>query len=369
MRGAGDTYFSGKMLSKLARILVLANEIGSVEQTDFDNALGRLRSGVEIWLNGSAESPLLYDKNWGGLVMCGCTMNEEEKCANVFPNCPALLDQNSNFGAGFYNDHHFHYGYHIYAAAVVSKFDPAWGRKFHERVLVLVRDIVNPSADDPYFPAWRHKDWYLGFSWASGIVTISGTPNPNGRNEESSSESIAAYEAVALYGAVMTGIYSGNKDTKGMKYYENAVHLKTIGRVLLSTEISVSKTYWHVQAKRQGVARVYPDIYTPKVVGMMWSMMAQQQTWFGNQPWKSYGIQILPITSASEFRDNPEWVQEMLPIFEESCSADKVCGAQGWSILVYAAQAEIGEWEKAWRNLDKLEDLVYETPGGNGHSR
>jgi hypothetical protein len=47
----------------------------------------------------------------------------------------------------------------------------------------------------------------------------------------------------------------------------------------------------------------------------------------------------------------------------------KVCGAQGWSILVYAAQAEIGEWEKAWKNLDKLDELIYDAPGGNGHSR
>ena len=42
---------------------------------------------------------------------------------------------------------------------VASKFDQHWGRKFHERVLLLVRDIANPSASDPYFPTWRHKDW------------------------------------------------------------------------------------------------------------------------------------------------------------------------------------------------------------------
>lgn len=35
------------------------------------------------------------------------------------------------------------------------------------------------------------------------------------------------------------------------------------------------------------------DIYEPKVVGMIWSMLAQEQTWFGNEPWKSYGIQVL----------------------------------------------------------------------------
>lgn len=135
-------------------------------------------------------------------------------------------DEGQNFGAGFYNDHHFHFGYHIYAAAgnailvvndlsyfifitsyfilsclhlrevmtlsifqschsylylslhclqqvehgasqtnvilvlsVAAKFDNNWGRKFHERVLLLVRDIANPSGDDPFFPAWRHKDW------------------------------------------------------------------------------------------------------------------------------------------------------------------------------------------------------------------
>ena len=78
--------------------------------------------------------------------------------------------------------------------SVAAKFDNNWGRKFHERVLLLVRDIANPSGNDPYFPAWRHKDWYLGFSWASGVVTIDGKPYPNGRNEESSSESISAYE-------------------------------------------------------------------------------------------------------------------------------------------------------------------------------
>ena len=99
----------------------------------------------------------------------------------------------------FYNDLHFHYGYHIYAAAVVSKFDPDWGKEYFERVLLLVRNIANPSYDGDYFPGFRHKDVYQGHSWASGVVP----PYLNGRNQESSSESIAAYEAVALYGAVM----------------------------------------------------------------------------------------------------------------------------------------------------------------------
>lgn len=39
----------------------------------------------------------------------------------------------------------------------------------------LIRDIASPSAQDPYFPPTRHKDWYLGHSWAQGLDC---TPGP-----------------------------------------------------------------------------------------------------------------------------------------------------------------------------------------------
>ena len=82
---------------------------------------------------------------------------------------------------------------------MVAHFDPQWGRDNFERVLLLIRDIANPSNDDTYFPLFRNKDWYQGNSWASGIAV-----SPlNGRNQESSSEAIAAYESVALYGMEM----------------------------------------------------------------------------------------------------------------------------------------------------------------------
>ena len=48
-----------------------------------------------------------------------------------------------------------------------------------------------------------------------------------------------------------------------------------------------------------------------------------------------YGIQLLPFTPAAGLRDEPDWVAEMLPEFNASCSADPVCAADGWSILMY----------------------------------
>eukprot|EP01041_Mallomonas_annulata_P006550 gene6550-13248_t len=371
-KGAGDTYFSGKMIAKLARIILVAEEAGYDRQSPlFENALDRLKAGTEIWINGSARSPFLYDAAWGGLISCGCEYSwEDSSCFNEYPNCPALQDAGQNFGNAFYNDHHFHYGYHIYAAAVIIKYDQKWGRKFHERVMLLIRDIANPSHEDPFFPTWRHKDWYLGSSWASGIVTTAGgQPFPNGRNEESSAEAIAAYESVALYGYSASAMFSRRLTLADEKNYETTKLVEEMGRLLMTTEIKSAQRYWHVRAPGFGVKRVYPDSYTPKVVGMLWSMLAEEQTWFGNQQWKSYGIQVLTITPASEDRDELEWVQEMFPSFNESCLIDPLCVREGWSVLVHAAEAELCMWKSAAKNIEALPSSVFTSAGGDGQSR
>lgn len=156
--GIGDTYFSGKMLAKLARVLIIAEEVGWKETVLFERALNHLRDAVAVWYNGQALSPLVYDNEWGGVMGCGCDYNGST-CVNRYPNCPALDDAGQNYGSGYYNDHHFHYGYHIYAAAVLARFDKNWLRQYFDHVLVLVRDISNPAKNDKYFPTFRHKDW------------------------------------------------------------------------------------------------------------------------------------------------------------------------------------------------------------------
>lgn len=106
------------LLYDLPGNLIVAQEVAAVDDLPsnlpFQAALSRLRSGVEVWLNGSAQSPFLYDRSWGGIIMCGCNYMYENGvgfCANKLPDCPALTNQGQNFGAGFYNDHHYHFGY------------------------------------------------------------------------------------------------------------------------------------------------------------------------------------------------------------------------------------------------------------------
>lgn len=399
MIGAGDTYFSGKMLAKLGRIIVIARELRDLctgdansmydveidmqntkkackaaeknlpSEEDITEAIDQLRSGVEIWLNGNAEAIFVYDGEWGGLVNCGCNYDYGH-CDNVFPNCPALGDPGANFGQGFYNDHHFHQGYHVYAAAILSSFDPSWGRQYFENVITLIRDFANPSRQDSFFTTFRHKDWYLGSSWASGIATLGGNPYPNGRNQESSSEAVAAYEAIGMYGSIMLDVWKKDdaKDPLRNDNIERARNIRDIGRLLTATEVRAADRFWHVTRDKSGSNSIYPDEYSPSAVGMLWNTMAQFQTWFGNLPFFVYGIQLLPVTPISEDLYDFEWITQLYPDFSSTCESNTVCEEQGWSILQYTALAVLGQRELALEKALLLPEDAFLSAGGNGHS-
>lgn len=92
--------------------------------------------------------------------------------------------------------HHFHYGYHVHAAAVIASMDPMWLTADNKAyVNALVRDFANPSADDPYFPVQRSFDWFSGHSWAKGLFA-----SADGKDQESGSEDYFATYAMKMWG-------------------------------------------------------------------------------------------------------------------------------------------------------------------------
>ena len=114
-----DPYFGGKKMALFARLSLIADEIGEAGLAQ--QARDRVKEFIEGWLGGTNPNKLLYEDVWGGVVSsCG------------------LHDEQCDFGNGMYNDHHFHYGYHIYTAAVLAKSDPAWGQQWEERFQILV---------------------------------------------------------------------------------------------------------------------------------------------------------------------------------------------------------------------------------------
>ena len=91
---------------------------------------------------------------WGGLVSSASYITGAE---------------GFDFGNTYYNDHHFHYGYHILAAAYIGAMDSSWLATNKAYVNHLVRDFANPSRSDSWYPQWRAFDWYHGHSWATGL--------------------------------------------------------------------------------------------------------------------------------------------------------------------------------------------------------
>lgn len=297
-RGSGDTYFSGKVLARVGRVLLIHEELEDLcngvavgydlteEETaaymnvcrditfpsdkEITRTMDMFRSSVEVWINGTADAQFAYDSGWGGVINCGCIW-DGAGCSNGRDECPATEDQGLNFGNGFYNDHHFHYGYHIYAAAALTHFDRDWGRRHFEDVLLLVRDYANPSEDDVYFPRFRNKDWYQGSSWASGITMPT---FGNIVNQESTSEAIAGYEAVALFGKEM--MLAWNEVDKPSKV-EIARNIRDVGLVTAATEIRSTDYYWHV-LRENDRQESYPSGYQHCVVGILWATMAQFTT-------------------------------------------------------------------------------------------
>lgn len=384
--GAADTYFSGKTLAKLARILLVTEELkdlcdsANLGESDgeyvaacdnlelpgdeeIEEALNQLRESVTVWVETNTKAPFVYDNAWGGLVNCGCLYNGDNggKCTNVFPECPAFTDQGLNFGNGFYNDHHFHYGYHVYAAAALAHFDPAWAVDHYEDVALLVRDYANPSQEDTAFPVFRNKDWYRGHSWAGGITK---PMFHNIMNQESVSEAVMAYEAVALFGKTMASVF---QDIGDFEMASVAKMMHKIGLTLTATEIRSAQEYWQVRQNVNDSEKIYPKGYTAGVVGILWETSAEFTTWFGNAPYLIYGIQLLPLTAISEARDGLEWANEIYGPLSASCNG--ACVSEGWSVQVNAMSATIGRVQEAIEGILSIPSTAYEHAGGNGHSK
>eukprot|EP00536_Pseudo-nitzschia_multiseries_P001938 jgi/Psemu1/251120/estExt_Genewise1Plus.C_260031 len=358
LSGAGDTYFSGKTIAKLARILLIHEELPGDDEVE--DALNQLREAVSVWVKTNTEAPFTYDKAWGGIVSCGC-IYQDGKCVNQIPDCPAFTDQGLNFGNGFYNDHHFHYGYHVYAAAVLAHFDSSWAIDHYEYVALFVRDYANPSEEDEFFPLFRNKDWYRGHSWASGLTE---PMFGNIMNQESSSEAVMAYEAVALFGKTMATIFQDAGDADKATV---AKRMHSIGLTLTATEIRSTQRYWQIQHNADSSKDVFPEVYAASVVGILWETFAEFTTWFGNAPYLIYGIQLLPLTPISEQRDRLAWAKEIYQPLVQSCNG--ACVSEGWSIQVNAIMATIGRVQEAVKGILQVPSTAYEHAGGNGHSK
>ncbi|MEO8105316.1 MAG: glycosyl hydrolase [Candidatus Saccharibacteria bacterium] len=235
-----DSYFAGKQLARAANLLDIAQKLSqpaiahSLQQklnTAFDSRLGADYFYYDISLRGVAP-----------------TVN--------------------SFGSEDFNDHHFHYGYFIYAASILGKYDPSFVDRHGKEVNLLVADIASYQASAD-FPVQRYFDPYAGHSWASGLA-----PFADGNNQESSSEAIQAWNATTLWAQVT----------------HNAT-LEAAGSWLLSNETASAARSWRsVDTTPQGF-----DQYTSPLVDINWGGKRTYATFFSDDAVTKLGIQLIPL--------------------------------------------------------------------------
>ncbi|XP_041459073.1 uncharacterized protein LOC121410825 [Lytechinus variegatus] len=292
------SYEAGKSIGMVARLASISRAFGTEDYIELDQSLRRC---LDLWLGivgGIAEDNVIrYDTVWGGLWMRGAGPDEE-----LFPW--------TNYGFISYADHHYHFGYWLYAIAYYAKYYPVWAFKEdnYNRIMAMARDVGSPSKDDPYFPTVRQKDWYTGSSWATGIG--GGT-----RQQEAIAEAINCYHALAALGLAM-----------------NDTNLQAIGQITTATEIRAAKTYWQV---RENNRHLFPSLI------QRWGVIGQLQedgifyytlNWpcepdqFPQRHACIVGIQIIPIISISYLYMDQEWAESVYDVCSHSIDPSSAPG-------------------------------------------
>lgn len=294
---AADLYGMGKCFARLARITVIADELYERDNSRYASMQGlaqTMRDSLKIYLghylNGGhtlnpAHGPgawdsIFYDTRYGGLISSLGWDSLNVNCC-------------FSYGNAVYNDHHFHYGYAIYTAAIIAKKDASWftqnSNHFYNRVNDLIRDISNPSRNDGHFGMMRYRDWFEGHSWANGLV-----PFGDGKNQESSSEAINAW-----YGMYLFGLAMGNDN------------IKNTGALSMAQEIRATKKYYHIKLPQTNP--VYPAVFTDKmrIVTNLYSAALDGKTFFGTTPYTVFGIHVIPLTPVTEQLWNYDYAKDV----------------------------------------------------------
>ena len=309
-----DTYFGGKALARDAQLWTIAREIG--------------RDDLATTVHERATAELL---DWAEAE--GCVDEGDARCFFYDEANRGIVGQTPSFGSEEFNDHHFHYGYFLYAAGVFAREDAALAEELKPMMALLAADIASPAGDEN-FPQLRAYDAYAAHSWASGT-----SPFADGNNQESTSEAVNAWVGLRLWAEAI-----GDEPLAGQAAW------------LQANEIATALAYWTNYDLDDDLYQGFDHNYIPLNFGGKRDFA----TWFSPEPAAGLAIQVLPVTPSSRYLgDDPERVAINL---EEGLNGGDFTQDYGDLLLAYSALA--GEEER----LAALE-LVDDVSIDNGNSR
>lgn len=170
-----DTYWGGKGLTQMALNMMFAREMG--EKEIFELCRSKLKDALVNWLTYTPGERnyffARYDR-WG-----------------------AMVGYNTSYDSDTFNDHHFHYGYFTYAAALLALVDDDFRNNYGEMITLVAKDYANWDRNDTRYPMFRTFDPWAGHSFAGGMG------DDNGNGQESSSEAMQGWGGLYLLGVAL----------------------------------------------------------------------------------------------------------------------------------------------------------------------
>ena len=144
--------------------------------------MANLRANFAVFANNQKQAPLCYGSTWKGLI-----------------STAGFSDSGADFGNTYYNDHHYHYGYFVYAAALLGHISIPRG--LLHRMSIISAPWFEMSqiqvANTGIFQSFALLTGFVGHSWSKGIF-FSG----DGKDAESSSEDCNFAYGMKLWGLV-----------------------------------------------------------------------------------------------------------------------------------------------------------------------
>lgn len=282
-----DTYWGGKGLTQMAHYMTTAYQLG--DTATFELAKSRLRSTLIDWYTytvGEDQYYFAYYNRWG-----------------------ALVGFDPSYDSDTFNDHHFHYGYFVYASALLCMLDDDFRQQYGPMARLVALDYANPGHTLPLqgesegasFPSFRTFNPYLGHSFAGGMGN-----EGNGNGQESSSESMQGWGGVWMLGAAL-----GDED------------LMEAGIYGYTLEARGTAEYWFDRGRRNidYTKYLHPYCCNLTMQGVGW------WTWFSGDPVWMHSIQWLPIS----------------PILQNYLTEDRAFAR--WDYTQMYATKEVGNYE------------------------
>lgn len=225
----------------------------------------------------------------------------------------------------------------------MGRIDSTFIDRFGTHVDAIFHDVAHSSSGDSravtagelFFPMARHKSWFDGHSFATGMF-----PFGNGKSQESSSEAVNCY-----YGAYLWSLVRNQEQSSDMTDF---------ARLLLAMEIRGAKTYWHMlppSVTGNSTTDSTLHLYTPEfeenyMIGNVGMLDVAANTWFGMDPLYVHMINAIPITAVTGILFEPKYVQFEYPFLMKSLSSVEMAW-RGYTTSIHSIIDPNDAWMEA----------------------